>query len=165
VGIKGATEELKRRNAILLALLDQNKVKTVRPKRSGGGVVEARVVTPHSRLFLGALAEADELVTNVTSLWQACLIDDGQLNHANNDVSKSIRGLYVSARLMANGIRDRSQGRLKNTGAQAVADGGGHPDGDADYGMEDGVGPVTANPEIMDGQADDLEMELERQAA
>jgi len=137
-GIQATTAELKRRSAISKSLLAEHKVKTVRLNGLGEGDYEARDVTPQSKLFLSALTEADELAVNVKSLWQACLISDEQLNHANNDASKLIRALYVSGRLMANGIRDRSQAGQSRTEAVSMAGESGHLDEGAVSGTEEG---------------------------
>jgi hypothetical protein len=176
-GIQATTAELKRRSAISKALLAEHKVKTVRSNVLGEGDYEARVVTPHSNLFLSALVEADELVVNVKSLWQACLISDEQLNHANNDASKLIRALYVSARLMANGIRDRSQARPSRTEAVSMAGESGHLDEGAVSGTEEGrvddiasADKIEKGGDVIDGKQDDaahpaVDGELEKKAA
>ena len=92
------------------------------------------------------MTEADELATHVTSLWQACLINDEQVNHANNDVSRLIRGLYASARLMSNGIQDRALGRASTAEAQALAGEDSHVDAGAISGTETGHGAAVPEP-------------------
>jgi hypothetical protein len=111
------------------------------------------------------LMEADELVIDVKSLWQACLINDEQVNHANNDVSKLIRNLYVSGRLMANGIRDRSNGRFQRTEAEAIAAESGYLDAGAISVTEEGRVAAVPEPDRVDAAEEISDRVTERKAA
>ena len=104
--IRSITEELKRRQTLAGHLLAEHGVKAVASKRLSLEA-EARVVTPHSRLFLEVLEESDALLTAVMSLWRAVIIDDQQYQITHQEIIATVRNLHSSARDVANGIRDR----------------------------------------------------------
>jgi hypothetical protein len=125
--LRSVIGELNRRQTLAGHLLAEHGVKAVASKKLSLDA-EARVVTPHSKLFLEVLEEADKLLTAVMSLWRAVIIDDGQYQITHQEITATVRNLHTSARDVANGIRDRviqrnQRGAERKTAlAEATAD-------------------------------------------